>query len=841
MRRYTLAILLFAQACTNAGGCGGQSGGIGEPIPGHFDRTLLEQNVVQARFSPAGFKYIENNLMDLAAAAVGHPLTFVIPKTPIAGSFYACAGPGGCTASLDVVPGTLKIQRLAPDGSGKSKIHIIANVNVDVPDLFYEAADNDPSADCRIDLHYVNHFNDACSSPGVSYGAADANACNTFCQNNNQGSGRQIGADLSIGVDPILGFPTISVDDIAITLAGSNGCNAVADIRVLQPNRAVPSCGNNQSCITYNQTILSNAPFICVGAQIGDDLISGFESVIKQAAMQALRSQVAQVLTQACVTSANCEQGLSCDLVRVADGYPSGCSGTGCLLPPASLKVCNKGGTAVPPLVGIEAQEDLAVLDGGAITPSTVGPIKMMAGVGGAVGNDSDSDLQARGVTVGDDQRGLTIGGFMGLDTKQAGCVPPQPRPQTHGFPALSMPDEVEVFDTAKKSMQAHSYQAAVSLSSDALNQLTYAVYTNGAMCITFAGTSTFKLNSQMLSLLVQSLGRLENGETMPAFMNVFPTEVPEFSIGQGELTYDATGTPQVKTAHVQLDVKKLNIEFYAFFADRYVRLFTIIVDFNVGVFFDFNGQGQLLPVVSNLQNGIGQVVVTNIDILGEKSEKLQTVLPALLDFALPQVTAAVLKPFPLPFNTLLPGYSFEVIGMRGMSPIAGTARYDFLSMFGAISAKGGAPARDELAQATVSNGPPRVEAPASLLDAAFAPVVSVPLADGTLEYSYRLDGGIYSPFAVANELRIQRPVLRIAGEHEVDILARRVGQPRSLSAPHTVKFTVAQGAAADTALSMNPQPIHAQGCASSGAGAGWLASLLLLALRRRRMKSSAH
>lgn len=843
MRRYTLAVLLCAQACSNAGGCGGQSGGIGEPIPGHFDRTLLEQNVVQARFSPAGFKYIEDNLVSLATAAMGKPLSFTIPQTTVEG-FDICQndaqGKPTCVATLNVVPGTLKIQRLAPDGSGKSKIHIAASVEVNVPQLYVGHADK-PLNDCVVDLHYVNHFNDACTAPGVSYGGGpdEKAACNAFCASHSAAMGHAIGADLSIGVDPILGFPTLNVDDVNVTLAGGNGCTAVPDLRARQLNHPTTGCGGNAACVAYQQSVLSEAPFLCVAAQIGGDVISGFQDLIKQAAMQALRSQVAQVLTQKCVTSDDCERGLSCDTVQVAGGYPANCTGTGCLLPPASLQVCNKGGTAVPPLVGIEAQESLAVLDGGKITPQTAGPIKMMAGVGGAVGNDSDADLQARGVAVNDDERGLTIGGFMGLDTQQSGCVPPQPRPQTHGFAALSLPDDIEVFDTTAKAIKSHSYQAAISLSSDALNQLTYAVYTNGAMCITFAGTNTFQLNSQMLALLVQSLGTLENGATTPAFMNVFPTEVPTFSIGQGELTYDASGAPQVKTPHVQLDVKKLNIELYAFFADRYVRLFTIVVDFSVGVFFDFTDKSQLLPVVSNLENGIGQVVVNNVDILGESSDKLQKVLPALLDFALPQVTAAVLKPFPLPLNTLLPGYTFDVIGMRGMSPIANTSGFEFLSIFGAINANSAAPARDDAGPVSFEPGAVRVEAPASLLDAAAAPVVHVAVADPTLEYSYRVDSGIYSPFAVVSEIRMQRPVLRVAGEHQVEILARRVGEPKSLSAVQTVKFTVAPGAAQDKVVAMNAQPVRAQGCSGTGAGVGWLASLLLLALRRRRTKSN--
>ncbi len=851
MQRSLWAVILVfasAQACTTAGGCGSQQGA---KIPGGFKRQYVQNDVVQMRISPSGFSYIESNLMGLVESALGKKITFTMPPEVIGSTFTLCPG-GGCTANIDVEPGSLKITRSAPDDSGKSKIQIDAAVSIEVDNIYADGSDNDS---CRIDFRYVNHYADACQANGNSFGGAIGTYCQSFCNANSPGNGRNVTFAVSVGVDPVLGYPTVHVDQATIPLQASNNCSAIEDIRAVQPNHVPPTCNGlpptdlssnagaccdagDTVCDAYYESVLNNSSGLCVLSELGSDLAAAFQPFIETAATFAINQQLSAKLTQPCETDADCEQGLTCGMVQTAGGFPDGCVDAGCLLPPIVASVCNSGGSAVPPLAGLEAEEDVATIaEAGGALPSgalfgTAGGLQFIAGVGGDLGNDSDADITARGDTPSDNERGLTIAGFMGMNSAQTDCAPPQARPLPVGHQALQMPDQVTLFDPSQKQTVTADYAAAMSLSTDALNQLAWGVYTNGDMCLTYSGTKNMQLNSQLLSLLVSSLGVLEDNQNEPAFINVFPEALPHFSAGAGELSYADDGTPQVKSPHLQIDVNKLNLEFYAFVEDRYVRLFTIKVDFSAGVFFDFDDKGNFLPVVSDLNQGLGQVTVANVDVLGEKVDALQKLLPALLSFALPEVTAALLKPFPLPLNKLVPGYTFEVVGLHGMSPIAGTDNYDFLSVFGAVS--GASVIHDgPSGTAEFTLGKPRVEVPqGDLFEASTSPVLHVPTNDSTLEYSYRLDGSMWSPFANVKELSVSRAVLRVAGTHTLEVLARRVGDRRSLSAIQTLSFEVQPTTVA--AEKSNTAP-SARGCNAAGQEVAWLVSLALLIVKRRR------
>jgi len=820
---------------------------IGIPIPGGIDRKVIQNNVIQARLSPKGFAFIESDLMNVVTAALCHPLTINIPRYDLGSIDSALSGivlcdnnddqghPVGCNATINIIPGSLHIARAAPNGQNQSLLTVNARVEIIAQNIFHEKANNTPTDDCQVDVAFKNHYSDVCQS-GVSL--TNDVYCQDFCNAQTHIAdgttpGHPVSFSLAIGVDPVFGYPQISMQAIDLALSGAPECFSSDDVLVYQPHHPPP---------LYSQTQLNGAPLFCGAVQVLYGAITqALTPLLKSAALHAVNSEIATITASHCATNSDCDAGLQCSNVKLADGYLCMSSGQ-CVLPEVDGMACNDGTHAIPQLIGLERQQDLGQLASSFLT-DTSGPLQFIAGIGGYLSNDSDADLQNRGVPVSDDERGLSIGGFLGVNTQPAPCVQPQPQPQISTINPLVFPDSIDLFDPTAKNITTQDYHAAVSLHQNAFSQLSWGLYENGGLCITFAGTPQLQLNSKLLSYLTASLNHLTDGENHPAFLYVYPTQLPSFGIGKGSLTFDSAGQPILDTPNVDLSLKQFNVEFYSLISDRYVRLFTLQVDFDVGVFLEFNPDGSLLPVTSDFKKGLGQVQVLNLHILAEHPQDLQNVIPALLDFALPFIANSVLHSFQLPTHNLLPGYNFNILGVRGMNLIAGSQpeRYEFLSAFGRVdktsaSREIAAPAQPQVAVSYVDTSAEQTTITLQFSNAAQEP----------LEYAYRLDGGLFAPFSAHTTVTLSRPLLQIGGEHVVEVVARRLGDYRTQNTTPVQQTFVLPDRTLQPTAAAKELPIdvsasvekNASGCHQVGNDLSWLCVLalsLVLAVRRSR------
>ena len=74
---WIVAGLLFG--CSGGGGCGGCDGM--EPIPGGFPLDRRVENAVQMRMTPDGVTFLEDNVDQIVASAMGGTLLFEVPPT----------------------------------------------------------------------------------------------------------------------------------------------------------------------------------------------------------------------------------------------------------------------------------------------------------------------------------------------------------------------------------------------------------------------------------------------------------------------------------------------------------------------------------------------------------------------------------------------------------------------------------------------------------------------------------------------------------------------------------------------------------------------------------------
>ncbi len=850
-RRIAATILVFlASGCTNAGGCKPP----GTPPKTHVDTQLIRNNALQGRLSNAGFEFLETDLMLVVEAALAKPLALKIPKTPIknpaTGNVIVtlCDKPEGCDASMKVIPGTLQLRRLAPDGTGKSKIAVDARVEIEAKELLIIPGDPGyPERDCQIDLRFIDHRKDVCRGDNLSwakesntYNASDAEwsktieECNAFCAPENaQGDGRALAASMLFGVDESLGFPEATLEDVSVSMGSSTRCPAMNDLRIFHPNRPF-TCADgtsDEACQVFEQSILSQVPLTCLSLTFAyNAAVAILLDTLRAASKIIINQQLRQLMAVKCTADAQCQAGATCATIVVSSGFPEGCEADKCLLPAVVDSVCQVEGKVVPPLAGIETELDMGTLDP-AYTPDNAGPLKVVAAMGGFAANDPTPEGDS---AVTDDTRGLTVGGFFGVESARAGCVAPRPPPETGTIQPLVVPEQVSLWDPVERTMRDQGYHAAFSLHKDAIAMAAHGMYTNGSLCMTFSGTSDFPLNSRILALIVGSLDQIDDGSARPSFMYIFPEEPPAFSIGEGRV-HDEAGTLVVDSPHAEMHIKRLRLDFYSMVQQRYVRLFSIAVDFDIGLFLEFNEKNEIVPVTSDLKGGLKNVKVSNSEILADQTKHLEKSLPALLDFALPIVSQALFRGFPLPDSTIVPGYEFKMVGLRGMSPIPNSApvRYEFISAFGMLARKAPMAARD------LPNEPPipsaKVEALPPTEDG--TPRVKLVLASDTadgVEYAYRLNGGIYSMFEPATAVEVARPQLAVAGPHRIDVIARRTNDKQLVSKPYTVSFN--QESASNAAATSVSDSSHA-GCQSLPDPSPFAALLCLFAVRliRRR------
>lgn len=96
-----LCALFFMFGCAGSSGCAGM-----EPIPGGFPLDQRVENGMQVRLTPDGVTFMEDNIDEILAAAVGGSLAFEIPPTTqdVGMGITARICPdGGCYVTLNIV------------------------------------------------------------------------------------------------------------------------------------------------------------------------------------------------------------------------------------------------------------------------------------------------------------------------------------------------------------------------------------------------------------------------------------------------------------------------------------------------------------------------------------------------------------------------------------------------------------------------------------------------------------------------------------------------------------------------------------------------------------------
>lgn len=467
LRWVTGFALLWFTACSGSGmSCGGM-----QPIPsGFFEGTKKQDDPLQARLSPEGFKFLNTNWQSVVSLlAPGQTLTVPVAcsvqSTIIGNMVIADMGSAGCTAescglmdgqctSADVpaeVPVTITGLTLAPQPP--SSVKATVNVQIATGKLFVDSVSRGPTL-CGF------------STPmkcGVDFDSTRATPTTNT-----------IDAQLELVVDQSFS------QRLSVRLGTVAGLAACGSSGALPP----PECTDSADLVLTSET-----GGCCPGSSFGavKDLLLSFIGT-------QLKSQLQDALDQA--SCEPCGVGNSCPLEE--DGGTSVCD--------TASMLCMAQGRCVPSHLGVEGRMDPAkLIDPNAASNSEI-DLSLM--IGHSVSANTGLDLGSRGGTAA---------------VQLSECVPQVAPPPVETIPTVD-------FDSASDG----GYHLAIGIGRPFLDKTGYDLQQAGAICMSFGTSTVDVLHTGLLRPFLPSLGELLGPNDAPMQLVVLPQTPPSFTVKAG-------------------------------------------------------------------------------------------------------------------------------------------------------------------------------------------------------------------------------------------------------------------------------------------------------------------
>lgn len=358
-------------------------------------------------------------------------------------------------------------------------------------------------------------------------------------------------------------------------------------------------------------------------------------------------------------------------------------------------------------------------------------------------------------------------------------CVPARPEPQDKPstYPELN-----------------GQYHLAASLSKAATNRMMWAVYQTGLLCIRVNSSDVhklsggaFPLNAGIFSLLAPNLTKLVPQDA-PVMLELQPTQAPKVQFGTGQQVGGKTDST------LQLYVPDMGISLSVLLHDRFVRLFRLVVDMDLGLSLIATPNNSLEAAFDtdrlNLQNArIEQANLVDASDINSLLPTLLTLITQVLGtnkISFPiDISDSISKALGVPITINIDGITRDGVGKDWLT-LALTMKYS--------SSVPLLPRPMTTAQLDTQN-PGWTKTINGKLTPTGEVRLFVPqyLGPHELEYQYFVDYGAWSGFHTAPDgvLTVRNRFLNLLGKHTVHLRARLKGEYRSLEEePVKVEFT---------------------------------------------------
>jgi len=307
---------------------------------------------------------------------------------------------------------------------------------------------------------------------------------------------------------------------------------------------------------------------------------------------------------------------------------------------------------------------------------------------------------------------------------------------------------------------------------------------------VTLDNKTTSFISSALFKTFLPSLGLVTGGKDVGMSILLRPTQPPSIRIGKGTNKTNSDGTISPDDALLTVNFKEMNLEFYGLVDERQVRLFTLQADLALPLGLRVGAApnaDQLTPVLGGLDTVLTNIKALNNEMLAEDPGVVRDLLGAAVRLAQP-LLAGVLQPVTLP--SVL-GLKLSVGGIVGAVPISSDlARdgYEHLAVYAGVSQ---CSAANPCAPFNVKTEA-RISSRTLPADAdevrAHQVTPSVEIEAAALntrhgrggEFSYRVDGGLWSPWTQGPRFRINDKMLLFQGRHSIEVTSREAGDDRT-------------------------------------------------------------
>lgn len=447
--------------------------------------------------------------------------------------------------------------------------------------------------------------------------------------------------------------------------------------------------------------------------------------------------------------------------------------------------------TLLPDPLGIEGKLDIGSLLAG-ISPGTQAKLEARVLPGGYV-HMQNGGLSLGVVTgINADSNPATRTGAAA--SEPVSCVPALPPPNLGATGLPLTPRQSYRLDVAEQFDGVPDPQAdvAIGLSETMLDLAGHHLVTSGALCLGVGTAFVPQLNVGTISIFVRSLGEIGSTTgTDPLLLVTRPQRAIDFSIG------DNTAASPALT----IGLDHLEVDFYAFAYERYVRVFTLDLSLNVGVNLDIDetsGTPMLSPMLLGIDANNVTIKVLNSEFVRENPADLEALLPSVFSLVTP-----LLGDLPAIAIPSFAGIKVKNLSIKHVT----TNQDDFLAINGELdptSILTPALAAPAAARSTATARLTGVTTPAAerirgaLLKQADGALPRVTFdvdhtdaAGRELEWSYRLDNGLWRNWSSASPLVIEDAAFAWQGKYKVGLKSRVKGDGHTVSTVSTFPVVI--------------------------------------------------
>ncbi len=412
-----------------------------------------------------------------------------------------------------------------------------------------------------------------------------------------------------------------------------------------------------------------------------------------------------------------------------------------------------------------------------------------------APGLQADMDIHAwMGGYATTNDNGVSLGMHGGaMAPVHNDCVPLRDPPDLTAAPVST------AFQGNERPTDNQPFDVGIGIHKKFLDAAGYAVYDSGMLCLDVGPNETDFLTSGTFAIMIPSIYELSHDDETPIVVAVRPQNPLYFELSVPDISQDpGTGEYEINTPLMTIRSDDFAIDFYSLIDYRYVRLFRLNGDLAIPMALTINAQNQLVPIIGDLGDAFENITVTNSDLLEEDPAVLASVFPTLMGMVAGMLGDAI-SPIDLPD---LQGFSL-IIDEGGITSVDNDT---LLAIYADLAYAAPAPKIGRSSVHTTVTLLDQYTPPASSFHVralqdyyADAPSVTLELggdapggSNAPLEWQYRFNGGLWSPFTDSPVVTLRRPVFFLQGRHHIDVRARVKGATQTLdSQPARVSFIV--------------------------------------------------